>query len=465
MLVVVGVLFLFIAVAPNASPQEVTGSNPLNLAAAIQIAESKYPAIRAAEEQREAARSAVGLAKTAYLPRVDLIWQGNRSTTNKPNIVSNPQTIVPVPSTSALPTTGQSDWNSLTGVQLSWQPFDFGMRRAQVSVAQAGFEVSKHVAELSRLDVETAAAAAYFDLAAASQYVRVQEVNVKRMESFAKAVHVLADSTLRPGADASQADAQLAIARTELIQAQTQVKVRLEALANFLQIPAQEITIDDHSILSAAPAKSLTDESVERHPAVLQQLAIVNQQKEQVSLLNHSWAPVFTFSGSVSGLGSGLSSASPGPVFRGGTAGLAPDTYNWMTALQVTFPAFQIFAIRQQKKVQEAQVNSAVATRQVIESNLSAQAKEARVILDGARLIAQNTPIELSAAQVSEQQQQARYKAGLATVIEVSTAEAALAKAESDDALARLSVWRAILGVAVAQGDLGPFLQILSTQK
>jgi outer membrane protein TolC len=68
------------------------------------------------------------------------------------------------------------------------------------------------------------------------------------------------------------------------------------------------------------------------------------------------------------------------------------------------------------------------------------------------------------AARASEQQQQARYRSGLATVVDVAAAESVLAQAEGDDAIVRLAVWRAELGVAAAQGDLQPFLEMLQHQ-
>jgi outer membrane protein TolC len=448
--------------SPSA-PQSLTNA-PLSLTSAIQMAEAKYPAIRAAEAQRESAHSAIGVARAAYLPRADMLWQGNRATTNKPNIAPMPQGVVPIPDTPARPTTGQSDWNSLTGVQFAWQPFDFGVRAAQVRVAQSGFESAKQAADLTRLDVEFAAAEAFIDLVAARRQVAVQQAYLQRMEAFAKAVHVLVDNTLRPGADASQSDAQLAMSRTQLIQAQTLESVRLDTLANLLQIPSSQIAIDDQAIIATAPPDILADEPIDAHPAIQQQTALVTQQTELVHQLNRSWAPVFTLYGSVAGLGAGLSSTSSAPLFQGGSAGLAPDTYNWMTALQVTFPALQIFTLRQQKKVQEAQASSAEATRQRMIGDLSAEVKEARAMLNGARLVAQNTPVELAAARLSDQQQQARYQAGLATVIEVTAAKAALAQAEGDDALARLNVWRGLAGVAAAQGNLQPFLQLLKNQ-
>jgi outer membrane protein len=45
--------------------------------------------------------------------------------------------------------------------------------------------------------------------------------------------------------------------------------------------------------------------------------------------------------------------------------------------------------------------------------------------------------------------------------VEVADAEGLLAQAEMDDAVARLNVWKGLLAVAYAQGDLQPFLNLL----
>jgi outer membrane protein TolC len=72
--------------------------------------------------------------------------------------------------------------------------------------------------------------------------------------------------------------------------------------------------------------------------------------------------------------------------------------------------------------------------------------------------VARNTPIQLAAARATEQQATARYKAGLASIVEVAEAQRLLTQAEIDDALARLNVWRALLALAAAEGDLAPYL-------
>jgi outer membrane protein TolC len=82
-------------------------------------------------------------------------------------------------------------------------------------------------------------------------------------------------------------------------------------------------------------------------------------------------------------------------------------------------------------------------------------------LLQAARAIAANTPIELAAAQQSENQARARYNAGLTSIIEVADAQSLLAQAEVQDQLARVDVWRALLASAAAQGDLTPFLALV----
>ena len=82
-------------------------------------------------------------------------------------------------------------------------------------------------------------------------------------------------------------------------------------------------------------------------------------------------------------------------------------------------------------------------------------------MVQAARAVAANTPIQLAAAQQSEMQARARYEAGLATILELAEAQSLLAQAEVQDQLARVDVWRSLLAAAVAQGDLTPFLTIL----
>ena len=67
----------------------------------------------------------------------------------------------------------------------------------------------------------------------------------------------------------------------------------------------------------------------------------------------------------------------------------------------------------------------------------------------------------MQSARDSESQARARYQAGLANVVEVTEAQSLLVRAESDDAVAKLNAWRSLAGLAVAQGDVNSFLEIV----
>jgi outer membrane protein TolC len=72
--------------------------------------------------------------------------------------------------------------------------------------------------------------------------------------------------------------------------------------------------------------------------------------------------------------------------------------------------------------------------------------------------VAANTPIQVAAARTATEQAAARYQSGLGNIDEVAEAQRLLTQSEIDDALARLNVWRGLLGIAAAAGDIQPFL-------
>lgn len=430
----------------------------LTLAAAIDAAQANFPRVRAALEQQRAAQAAVGVARSAYLPHTDVLWQTNRATANNIYGLLLPQPVISSLTGPVLPGgITRSAWSSAGGALFSWQPFDFGARGAQVKAAQHGAAAAAAGANLTKLDVGLAAANAYFDLAAAQQLARTATANVKRLEVFANTVHVLVNNQLRAGAEAAQADAQFAFAKTQMIQAETAVAVRRAALEQLVGGPVGEL--DDASLLGSMPPElNQAEGQTAAHPGAQQQAALVGEQKAKLTFLQRSYVPQFNFMATAFGRGAGTS---PAGTFPGGSNGLAPNTANWATGIQMTFPAFQYFNLRAQKKAQESTVRAEQAKYEQVLSDISTQVKQAEAQLVGAKQIAQNTPIELQAAQQSESQQRARFQSGLATVIDVAAAESTLVQAEADDAVARINVWRALAAVAGARGDLQPFLKLI----
>jgi len=426
---------------------------------AVDFALKNYPAVRASLERVRAAEAGVDLARTNYLPRADVLWQANRATDNNITGLLLPQSIIaPISGPVPVSTSNQSAWGSAAGLLFSWEPLDFGYRGAKVDAARAAQNRVAAEASLTRLDVSVATINTYMTLLAAEQTVRAAEADVHRREEFRKSVHVLVDNQLRPGADASRADADLARARVKLARAQQQEAISRALVADILGIADSQVEIQESGLLGGMPSASPDAAPVSASPTAKVQQARVEESQSQVHVLDRSYYPKLYFQSSVYGRGSGLD---PTGKFLGGTEGLAPDRSNWAVGLTVTFPVFDIFTIRSKKAIEAANERAEKARYDQTLQDLTGQLRKAQASLDGARKVAENTPLELEAAHTTEAQVRARYQAGLATLVDVSDAESLLVQAEIDDALARLAVWQNLASVAAAQGDLGPFLQLL----
>ncbi len=457
---VVLALFMAWSFAPNGQAQTAeTSKKTLTLDEAVDFALKHYPAVRASLERSAAAQAGVGLARTTYLPRADTVWQTNRATDNNITGLLLPQSIIapisgPVPAS----TSGRSAWGSAAGLLFSWEPLDFGYRGAKVDAARAVRDQAAAETSLTRLDVAIATVNAYLTVLAAERTVHATEADVQRRETFSKAVHVLTDNQLRAGADASRADAEWARAKVNLARARQQEQVSRAILADILGMPDTSVDVREDSLHEPPPDTSPQTTAIAAHPGAEVEHARVAEAQAQVHALDRAYYPKIYLQSSVYGRGSAID---PAGNFLGGSNGLGPDRGNWAAGVSVTFPIFDIFTIRSKRAIEAANERAEAARYDQTLQDLTGQLRKAEASLEGARQVAENTPLELEAARTTENQERSRYQAGLATLVDVADAQSLLAQAETDDALARLAVWQNLAAVAASHGDLQPFLQLL----
>lgn len=455
-------LLLRLAALSGAQQPAVPAVKQFTVPEAVDYALTNYPDVRASLEQYNAARAAVGVAQSSYIPRLDSAWQGDRGSRESvlgvllpqsPNILTGTQGGV-------TPHSNRPFWTSGAGVLLSWDPFDFGYRHAQVLSARATESRTQEQVTLTRLGVASAVAEASLALLADEQRASAMQADVNRREIFDKSVHALVDAHLRPGADASRADAELAEAKTRMIQAQGQTDLGSIALAQVLGLAGARVTIAPGPLLQAPPDEKAAQSPVEKHPAAVVEQGRVNEEKARIRVLNHQYFPHFTTEALVSARGSG--ERSNGTV-QPGLNGLDFSVYNWEAGLTAQMNLTEIFAIHDRKRVEEANRRREEAVYARVTQVLTAQQQAATAQLEGARRVAQNTPIELAASREGELQATARFRAGLGTIVDVAEAQDLLAQAEMDDSLARLSIWRALAELSAANGDLSPFLNTVKS--
>jgi outer membrane protein len=444
------------AVTGTAAAQDATPPAGLTLGQAMDAALKNYPLVRVSQEQIRAAAAGIQLARTAYLPRVDLLAQANRATRNNVFGMLLPQGVIPSISGPVLGTNNLgSAWGSVVGTLVTWEPFDFGLRQASVAAATAARTQQEATLKRTQFEVMVAAADAYVTLIAAQETVRAAQAGVDRAEVIFRTIGALVNAQLRPGADASRAQAELAAARTQLIQAQQAVEVARANLSQFVGLEPAQITISAPRLLQLPPEQTMAPLDTATNPLSVAQNAVVEQLQSELVTLERSYFPRFFLQGSayVRGTGDELNG-----VDLGGLNGLAPTTQNYAVGLSVTFPVFDLAAIRAREAGQSATIRAEAARYQQIATDLKARWNVAVATLGGARHVAANTPVEVAAARAATNQATARYQSGLGNIDEVAEAQRLLTQAEIDDALARLGVWRGLLGVAGAAGDLQPFV-------
>lgn len=428
----------------------------LTVAQAVDAALRNYPSIQVSQEQINAAAAGIQLARTAYLPRVDALAQVNRATRNNVFGLLLPQGVIPAISGPVLGTnTFGTAWGSAIGVLVTWEPFDFGLRQASVAAATAARTQSEASFKRSQFDVSVAAADAYVTLVAAQETVRAAQAGVDRAEVISRTINALVNAQLRPGADASRAAAELAAARTLVIQAQQAVEVARVNVSQFVGLPPAQISVASPKLLQLPPERTVAPLDTAVNPIAVEQNAVIDQLKSQLKILERSYFPRFFAQASTSARGTG---AEINGNNLGGLNGLAPTIQNSAVGFTVTFPVFDLPAIRARESGQSASIRAGTARLRQIATDLTAQWNRAVATLGGARNVAANTPIEVAAARAATEQATARYQSGLGTIDEVAEAQRLLTQAEIDDALARLGIWRGLLGVATAAGDIQPFV-------
>ena len=430
---------------------------PLTIEQAVDRALARYPAVRASQEDVSSAAAAIQLARTSYLPRLDAIGQLNRATRNNVWGMVLPQTVLPsMTGPVNYSNNYTSVWGSAVGVAVTWEPFDFGVRKANVEAAEFGRKRAEAAVTRTRFEVAAQAADAFLTILAAQQTVVAAQAGVQRARVFSDAVSALVKAELRPGADLSRSQAELALAKTQFAQAKQAVGIARANLSQLIDLPPGEIELAAGSLSQPAPGAAPEAAGLDTHPLLMEQDAAISEVKARERILDHAYYPKFAVQGTEYARGTG---ANPDGTTGGGAAGLGPNISNWGVGMTVVFPILELSSIKAKREIEAGHRRAETARFDQIRQDLTGRLEAAKATLEGAREIAENTPVQVKAAKESESQASARYRAGLATIDQVAESQRLLTQAEIDDALAELNVWRAHLAVAAAQGDLAPFLQ------
>lgn len=429
-------------------------ATPLTLADAVEAARRDAPAALEAAARARAAAATVSEAQAANQPRLDGLWQLNRASRNNVFGLLLPQNVVPAISGPVLGTDSfGSAWGSAAGLLFSIEVYDFGRRGRAIDAARAQAAAGEAAAEAVRLRAGVAAADAYLQSLGAEQAAVAARANRSRLENLERTIRALVDAELRPGADQSRVEAELAAARNQVIGREQALALARLQLAAAIGRPDASPTLDPGRLLVQLPVAP-PDVPTVPSPTVRAAEASVAAAEAKLEAIGRLFRPKIVFSAALAARASGANV--DGTI--DGSAGLWPNVPNWAAGVTVTFPFFDKTSNGARARVEAANADGERARLAGISQQARTETLQARVLVEAAARMIANVPAQVAAARQSEAQARARYEAGLTGITEVADAQRMLADAEVEEALSVLALWRARLAHAAAAGDLAAFL-------
>jgi len=295
---------------------------------------------------------------------------------------------------------------------------------------------------------------AYLTILAAGQALAAAQAGRERLTAIERVVKSLVESGLRPGVDLSRTQAERAAVENQVIQAEAAVEIAKTSLGQMLNLTADRVTVSRQKFFEIPEAEPGSAD-LKGHPVALEQGLARDESTARMKVLERSYYPKFNTQATMYARGTGAR----GDFTTGGVAsGLGPNIYNWGVGFTVTYSLMDLPGIRVRKEIEASRGRGDQARYDLLLRELETQRLKAQVQTTTARRMVANTPVQVKAAREARAQAEARYQAGLTSITDIADAERTLIGAEIDDGLARLGVWRAQLGVAIAGGDLTDFL-------
>jgi len=423
--------------APAPTPPATGTPSPagpaLTLDGAIQQALAQNPQVVAAQQALVAAQQGVLVARTGLAPTASVNGTGNIGTGSATTFSSQN---IPIP----LVTIQGTGTVSVVGtVPL----FDGGRTTAEVASAQAAVAGAEANLKLTQNSIELQTATAFFNVLNAEHQTDVRQAQLTQAQAQLALTQAQVNAGVAAQSDVIQQQALVAQAQVNLLSAQAQISTSIAVLQALLgadvtgSVQAQEpaapppaVTITAAAVLQAALAN---------RPEIAQAQAQVDSAQAGLALARVNAGPQLTI---------GVNAAYT-PV---STSNALSNSVSYGLGGTVSLPLFD--AGKGKAEIQQAQ-----ATLQSAQASLSTAQLSVRQDAYTAYLTAVQAAANLTATQAAKAAadqalavSQGRYRAGVTTILEVTTAEATAAQAEVNYVSAVYSYDTALTTLQHAEG-------------
>lgn len=426
-----------------AMPCELAGvpQAPLSLSDVVERALCNNPQTHEAWANARAQAAQVGISRSANLPSLSASGELSRIESNRAgNTVA-----------------GNSYTQKSAGVSLNYVLYDFGARTASIESAKQVLAAANAAQDTTIQTVFLAAVQAYYQIFATQSAVQAAAEAEKLSLEGLKAATARYEVGAGTPADKLQAQTAHSQAVLNRIQAEGAAKNAQGVLANVIGLDANA------PVLIAPPAVQTPDENFERDVARLIDDARKNRPDLAAAEAQIKAAQADVEAAKASGkpslsLTAGLnySDTTVSDPLRSTTAGIS-----------LAVPLFTGYNTTYRIKAAQEQVMTRMAQRDLLSQQIALDVWKAyQSLLTGTQSLKSSADLVASAVQ-SERVATGRYKAGAGNLLEMLTAQSALASARQQNvqALYGWYIAKAALAQAMGQLDLAAIATVPAGQR
>jgi outer membrane protein len=344
-------------------------------------------------------------------------------------------------------------WTLTPGASLTWLLLDLGGRSADVEEADLLLEAANLNHDATIQNLLLSVEQAYFQYQGAKELLISAQTTVKEAETAYRAAEERRRAGLATIADVLQSKTALSQAVLALQQAEGNVATVRGALATSLGVPAN-LPVDVTPLpgkLDVQPLGETIDKLIERAQAQRPDLARARAQAlaadSRADSIRSRGLPTLSVTGNVS-----RSYFLSSPFFD--CCFVHTNTYG--AALVLSIPVFNGFKDTSDLLQAREQAKAAHADAESVEQQIILQVWQSYQGVKTAEKQVGSATDLLASARQSAEVAEGRYKAGVGSILDLLTAQTALANARAQEVQARANWLLSIANLAHDTGTLGP---------
>ena len=421
------------ASAPDIPAEYTKPGATLSLGQLVDVALRNNPQTREAWHVARAAAAEVGTKRAQYFPYVDALGTLERQ---KQSAVGGQFTYL------------QTTYGP--AIAATWLLFDFGAREADVQETTRFLYAADWSHNAAIQNVVLDVARAYYGYLNSKAQVVARRASLDEARRNLEAAEERHRAGVATIADVLQAKTSASQAELDLQEVEGQVQIIRGALATAVGVPAN-LPVDVGELPEDLPldaVKKNVDELIARAVSERPDLAAERYRalaaESHIRVAARDGLPSLT----VDATGNRTFYHQPG----------APDPFstNWAGLISLRIPVFHGFETAYQVAQAKEEASAARASAAIVENQVILDVWSSYYAMQTAGQRVRTTRDLLASATQSADVAQGRYRAGVGSILDLLTAQSALAEARSEEARARSSWFLAVADLAHATGVLQP---------